>query len=308
MHSFLKPFFYGVISTVAIFAFAFIIYSALVSDSTYKDSGARGNTDVKASGSKLIDEVSAKVLPKKGFKSKIVLGDSISRLVENGVIDRDKFLKLYEGRGGLPTDLEYVLDKPSSKPIVLTRENAQYYVNLLWPVGLSNYMPSNEESPVNSESLFNFASTGGWNLGKEKNGGAYFNKFKIVELTPAQEEMVLKIAKNSYRPCCNNSTFFQDCNHGSALLGLLQLGAAQGLSEDELWREALAFNSFWFPHNYTQIALYFKVVKNTDWEDADPREILGKKYSSASGYSTVDAEIKRLELVPQQKSGASCGT
>lgn len=307
MHGFLKPFFYGMISTVAVFAFSFIIYSALVSDSPPADGKVFGNAGVKTADSKLIDEVSAKVLPKKGFKSKIVLGDSIPRLVENGVIDRDKFLKLYQERGGLPEELKDVLDKPSSKPIVLTRENAQYYVNLLWPIGLSNFMPSNEESPVNGEKLFNFASTGGWNLGKEENGGAYFNKFKIVELTPEQEEIVLKIAKNSYRPCCNNSTFFQDCNHGSALLGLLQLGAAQGLSEEELWREALAFNSFWFPHNYTQIGLYFKAVENTDWEDIDPKEVLSKKYSSASGYSFVSAEIKRLELVPQQKSGASCG-
>ncbi len=38
-------------------------------------------------------------------------------------------------------------------------------------------------------------------------------------------------------------------NHGSALRGLLQLGASQGLSEEELYREALAFNSFWFPQN-----------------------------------------------------------
>ena len=41
--------------------------------------------------------------------------------------------------------------------------------------------------------------------------------------------MVISIAKNAYRSCCDNSTFFQDCNHGWALLGLLQLGAGQGL-------------------------------------------------------------------------------
>jgi|GEM_PF-488984 len=259
-------------------------------------------------GNKLFNEVTAKVLPEKGFQSKIRLGDSIVRLIENGVIDRGKFLAIYKDRGDLPSELNGVLDAPSIKPILLTRKNANYYVNLLWPLGLSNYMPSNKSSPVNGKSLFSFASTGGWNLGKEENGGAYFNKFKIVELTPEQEALVVKIAQNSYRPCCNNSTFFQDCNHGSALLGLLQLGAAQGLSEDDLYREALTFNSFWFPQNYIETALYFKAVKNTDWENVDPKLVMGKNFSTISGWSgTVAKKVNELGLVPQTKGGAGCG-
>ena len=267
------------------------------------------NANVSETGNALIDEVTAKVLPEKGFQSKIALNDSVVRLAQNGVIDKDKFLAIYQDRGGLPSELKSVLDDPSSKKILLTRQNANYYVNLLWPLGLANYMSSNKESPINGKSLFNFASTGGWDLGKEENGGAYFNKFKIVELTPDQETLVTKIAQNTYRPCCNNSTFYQDCNHGSALLGLLQLGAAQGLTEDELYREAVAFNSFWFPHNYIQAALYFKAAKNTDWDKVDPKLVMGKDYSSAGGwYANVDAEVKKLGLVPQQKGGASCGT
>ncbi|MDP3794862.1 MAG: hypothetical protein Q8R13_02965 [bacterium] len=266
------------------------------------------NANVSETGNKLIDEVTAQVLPEKGFQSKIALGTSVVKLTQNGVIDRDKFLAIYQDRGGLPSELKDVLDNASSKPVLLTRQNANYYVNLLWPLGLANYMSSNKESPINGKSLFNFASTGGWDLGKEENGGAYFNKFKIVELTPEQEALVTKIAQNAYRPCCNNSTFYQDCNHGSALLGLLQLGAAQGLTEDELYREALAFNSFWFPHNYVQTALYLKAVKNTDWDKVDPKTIMGKDYSSAGGwYANVDAEIKKLGLVPQNRSGSNCG-
>jgi len=168
------------------------------------------------------------------FQSEIKLGDSILRLVENGVIDPKKFTALYENRGGLPAELRNILTERSDKPILLTRDNANIYLNLFWPLGLANYMEGNNKSPVNSSSLFNFASTGGWTLGKEQNGGAYFNKFKIVQLTKEQEDIVIRIASNSYRPCCDNSAFFQDCNHGSALLGLLELGASQGLSEDRL--------------------------------------------------------------------------
>ncbi len=260
---------------------------------------------ISQTGKTLIDEVTAKVLPEKGFQSKIALSDSVVKLTQNGVIDRNKFLAIYQEQGSLPAKLKDILDRPSPKPILLTRQNANYYVNLLWPLGLANYMLSNKESPINGKSLFNFASTGGWDLGKEENGGAYFNKFKIVELTTKQEVLVTKIAQSAYRPCCNNSTFYQDCNHGSALLGLLQLGAAQGLTEDELYREALAFNSFWFPHNYIQTALYLKAVKNTDWDKVSPKVVMGKDFSSASGFARIKAEVATPGQ--PQNQGGGCG-
>ncbi len=275
---------------------------------TFRTGPAAAQTGA-ASGSGLFDEAAAKALPEKGFQSRIRLGASVVRLVEKGVIDRKKFAALYESRGGLPPELEGVLSAPADKPILLTRANARYYVNLLWPLGLANTMSANDRSPIKGESLFNFASTGGWNLGKEENGGAYFNKFRIVDLTPEQETLVTRIARNTYRPCCNNSTLFQDCNHGSALLGLLELGAAQGLSEEELYREALAFNSFWFPGNYIQTALYFKAVKNTDWENVDARKIMGFNYSSGSGWSrNVQAEVAKMPDLLPQTGGAACGT
>lgn len=259
-----------------------------------------------AGGSRLFDEVAAKVLPQKGFQSGIRLGASVVKLVENGVIDLQKFAALYQDRGGLPPELKSLLAAPSDKPILLTRGNATYYVNLLWPLGLSNYMSTNDRSPVNGKSLFKLASTAGWNLGKEENGGAYFSKFKIVGLTPGQEALVTRIAQNTYRPCCDNSTFYQDCNHGSALLGLLQLGASQGLTEDELNREALAFNSFWFPNNYIQTALYFKAVKNTDWENVDAGKIMGFDYSALGPWSrNVQAEVAKIPgLLPRTRDAA----
>ncbi len=269
------------------------------------------NVDISETGNKVYDEVVAKVLPTNGFQSKIKLGDSVLKLVENGVIDQAKFEAIYKDRGGLPDDLKDMFTGASNKPILLTAQNANFYVNVLWPVGLSNYMDSNKSSPVN-ENVFGYASTGGWNLGKEENGGAYFNKFKIVNLTPTQEALATKIAQNTYRPCCNNSSFFQDCNHGSALLGLLQLGASQGLSEDELWREALAFNSFWFSQTYIVNALYFKAVKGVDWENVDPKVATGKDFSSASGSVRIAAEVAKIpNLIPGQKGnggGGSCGT
>lgn len=260
-----------------------------------------------AGNTKFFDEAIAKVVPAQGFQSGIRLQDSMVKLVEHGVIDRAKFEAIYKAGGGLPAELVDVLDKPSTEPILLTATSANYYINLLWPLGLANYMSRNVDSPVNGSSLFNFASTGGWNLGKEENGGAYFNKFKIVALTPEQEALVTRIAQNTFRPCCDNSTFFQDCNHGSALLGLLELGASQGLGEEQLYREALAFNSFWFPQTYIQTALYLKAVSNTDWEGVDPRMVMGSVYSTSSGSGVVGKKVNELGLIPPQRGGAGCG-
>ncbi len=266
------------------------------------------NVTVTQTGNGLFDEITSKVLPDQGWQSKISLNESVIKLTEFGVIDKNKFIGMYQNRGGLPIELQDVLDTPSDKPILLTKENANLYVNLLWPIGLANYMSTNKESPINGESLFYFASTGGWTLGEEKNGGTYFNAFKIVELTAEQEALVTKIAKNTYRPCCNNSTYFQDCNHGSALLGLLQLGVAQGLTEDELYKEALAFNSFWFPNTYIQTALYFKAVEGVDWENVDPKVVMGEDFSTISGWSkNVAKEVTRLGLMPKPQGGVGCG-
>lgn len=256
------------------------------------------------------DKLEAKVLPKDGFQSKIVLGNSIVKLVAFGAIDPEKFYSVYENRGGLPNELKNVLRIASYERIHLTEENANVYLNLLWPLGLTNQMFANNFSPVNTRSLFNFASTAGWGLGREENAGANFNKFSIIYLTGEQEKLVTKVAQSIYRPCCNNSTFYQDCNHGSAMLGLLELGAFQGLTEEELYREALAFNSFWFPQTYTQTALYFKTSKNTDWAKVDPKIVLGKDFSSIGGWrKNVQANITKVpDLIPERVERTTCSS
>lgn len=44
---------------------------------------------------------------------------------------------------------------------------------------------------------------------------------------------VEEVAAAVYRPCCNNHTPFPGCNHGMAMLGLLELMAPQRASADE---------------------------------------------------------------------------
>jgi hypothetical protein len=238
------------------------------------------------------------------------LKNCVVRLVRHGVISRNKYRALQKYNGPLPKELSAVLKKPSNDAIRLTRENANHYVNLLWAAGFSNRLDANKESPLVGPDLAGFASTGGWTLGNAPEGSVYFNKFPIVALNPEAEALAVRIAKATFRPCCNNSTFYQDCNHGSALFAVLQLGASQGLTEDQLYREALAFNSFWFPDYYIRTALYFKVVRKVNWHDVDARMVMGADFSAAGPWQqNVLAALEALpDLIPPPTGGANCGT
>ena len=249
------------------------------------------------------------VLPEQGFKTDIIFGDSMKILVESGVIDLKKFENLYKTRGGISDDMLKILTNGSSEQIVINDKTAPVYLNLFWAIGLSNKTKFNEQSPINGKDLYGFASTGGWNLGKEENGGAYFNKIEVIRLTSEQEKLVLEVAQNTFRPCCDNSTFFQDCNHGSALLGALELAASQGYSREQLYQLSLQLNSFWFSDNYIKTALYFKVFENKDFNRVDPKEIMSFKYSSASGWmENVDKKLQSIQQLKSQNSGINCGT
>jgi len=255
----------------------------------------------------LFEQVRAQVLPEEGITLPIRWGSWLPRLVEEGIIDIQKFEASFDSRGGLTEEQKSLLTRGSNDFITINSENSWFLVTVLWPLGLANQMEINEASPINGERLFNFASTGGWSLGREDNGGAYFNQYDLIPLTPEQEALVKELAENSYRPCCNNSTFFQDCNHGSGLLGLFELGVSQGLSRDEIARAALAANTYWFPYNYVTTAVYLKAVKGIDWKDVNPEEILGFEYSSATGANAVTQAAAALNLLPDNASGAQCG-
>ncbi len=241
-------------------------------------------------GSGVIEQV----IPKAGIPTGIAFKESIQKLVAAGVIDPDKFRA---SSIELPAWVERLLHAPSDDPIVFSQETAPYLVNLLWPIGLSNRAAFNENSPINTLSIPNFASTGGWTIGRQENGYVYFNQVEAVRMTDHQQATVVAVARATYRPCCNNSTLFQDCNHGSALLGLLELAASQGATLKDLYGLALTANSYWFPDNYPKIALYFSHFHRKSWHDIDSKLILSAAYSSGSGWeANVNSRLRRANV------------
>ena len=242
----------------------------------------------------------------------IVWGNLGARMIAAGVIDRAKFEAIYAQRGGLTDEEKQILEGETGK-LKITQENSGFILNMLWALGLGNKNEILEKGPMMTyggagspaEALAKagrFASTGGWTLAK---GDAmeHYSKHSFIFLTPEQQELVERVSKNIYRPCCNNPTYFPDCNHGMAMLGLLELLASQGVSEDDMYKIALTVNSYWFPDTYLTIAKYLKEKKNIDWIDANPKEILGRNYSSASGYQNILSQI----TPPATQSGGGCG-
>lgn len=207
------------------------------------------------------------ITPKAGVPTGIVFGDSIQRLIAAGVIDPGKFRA---AKKELPQWVERVLTTRSDDLIVFSDRSSSYLVDLLWPIGLANKATFNEQSPIDMPSIPSFASTAGWTLGKADNGYVYFNSVEVVGMTGDEQAMVVDVATHTFRPCCDNSTFFQDCNHGSALLGLLELAASQGATRNGLYGLALIANSYWFADNYAKTALYFWHFYHAAWRRIPP--------------------------------------
>ena len=248
-----------------------------------------------------------KVLPTGGVELPVTWGDLGKKLVSSGAIDGEKFKALYEQRGQFTSEYEKLLTGNNDGKLVITEENAPYLLNLFWALGLSNANPILVDSKEMMNPQFggaaNFASTGGWTMAV---GDVmdHYNRHIYFKLTPEQQALVDKVSRGIYRPCCGNSTHFPDCNHGMAMLGFLELMASQGVSEQDMWKTALAVNSYWFPDTYVTIATYMKDKKGVEWANVNPKEMLGLNYSSGSGFKNISSQVTAPS---SSRSGNGCG-
>ncbi|MBI4119275.1 MAG: hypothetical protein HY456_00320 [Parcubacteria group bacterium] len=227
-------------------------------------------------------------------------GDLGAKMINAGVIDGERFESLYAGRD----ETRSLLYGENNGNIKITSGNSGMILNLLWALGLgakNDILERGEMANPRYGGAGNFASTGGWTLA-EGDAMNHYSRHPFIVLTSEQQKLVERISKNIYRPCCDNPTYFPDCNHGMAMLGLLELMASQGVSEEEMYRTALVVNSYWFPEEYENIKRYFE-SRGLDFAKADPKEVLGKDYSSASGYQRILSRI----TPPENRGGASCG-
>jgi hypothetical protein len=250
----------------------------------------------------------AQVNPAEGYALPVSYGDLGPRLIEAGVIDYEAFAGIY-AQSGTPLSREQVqaLQKGSRERVVINAQNAHFLLNFFWAVGLANKNPILTEGPIVQYSegqIERFASTGGWGLASKPVTEIYAS-LELIRLTEEQQERVQEAAEAIYRPCCNNATHFPDCNHGMAMLGLLELMASQDASVDEMLTAAKYVNAFWFPQQTIETAIHLKASQGIDFVDADARLVVGKEYSSGSGSAQVHQALQSAGLLEQAPSGGS---
>ena len=261
----------------------------------------RLNSTNVSSPLKLNQVIQQNVIPSE-IRLPIKWADLGKKLIDTGVIDKNKFAEIM---GTLPDADRKLVEDTNNGEIIMTEQNSRLILNLLWGFGLANKndVLDKGEMMQDPKQTGNFASTGGWNISSGSTM-SHFSKHNFITLTSEQQAMVEEMSKNIYRPCCDNSTHFPDCNHGMAMLGLLELMAANGVSKAEAYKVALQVNSMWFPQTYQDLAVYF-AENGTSWDKIDPKVVLGINYSSASGYKNTRAQIKSLPQPTQ--GGGGCG-
>ncbi|MBI3634202.1 MAG: hypothetical protein HY228_01120 [Candidatus Yonathbacteria bacterium] len=250
-----------------------------------------------------LQALSNEVIPSRGVELPVEIHDLGPKLISAGVIDKEKFLDIYANDAGLKNIAEDLLGGARRGRIIITRTNAPVILNFLWAFGLGNKNKILEEGPMvdpKYNGAGNFASTGGWTLARG-NAMEHYSKYEFVTLTAEQQSLVERVSKNIFRPCCGNSTYFPDCNHGMAMLGLLEIMASQGVSEGEMYRSALAVNAYWFPDTYITIAKFLE-SKGLSYSTFDPKELLNAEYSSGSGYHAIASQVTSVK-----GGGGSCG-
>ncbi|HIK00244.1 TPA: hypothetical protein H1016_01755 [archaeon] len=269
------------------------------------------NKEIKTTENETLDfaALANEVIPQNGFETNAKWGCTGKKLVESGAINLEKFKLLYE-RGGRPlteTQLS-ILTKCTDETLKIDNGNAHFMLNVLWALGLSNKNALLDKIAKEADfDIGNLASTGGWPLGNIS-GGELWGKYEIIKLNAGQQKIVEKVALNTYRPCCNNPTAFPDCNHGAAALGLIELMASQGATEDDIFEALKIYNAYWFPQQYYENAIYFKLAEGKEWKDVDPKVVLGFNYSSASGWTQVSNYLRAQGIFKQvEGSGGQCG-
>jgi hypothetical protein len=232
-------------------------------------------------------------------------------LVKGGAIDLPAFLAVYaDGGNPLSAEQQAILTKSSDAPIEIDRANSRFLLNFFWAVGLANRNDILLKGLIQengADQVANYASTGGWTLAS-KPIMEVFASLPLIKLSAEQQQRLEKVAEAVYRPCCGNSTAFPDCNHGMAMLGILELMAANDASEEQMFEAAKNISAFWFPKEMIQAAAYFKLTQGQDFAAVDPERMVSREVFSTTGAQSVQQWLANAGRSGQPlEGGGSCG-
>ena len=257
------------------------------------------------------EQLIMQINPPEGYPLEVKFSDIGPKLLAAGAVDFNAFADVYEN-AGQPLNEEQlaILTQGSDADVVFDRENAYFLLNFFWALGLVNENPILTDGPMVEYSegqVERFASTGGWTIATKPITEVYASA-QILPLSPAQQKRVDEVAKGVYRPCCNNPTHFPDCNHGMAMLGMLELLAFNGASSEEMFTAAKYANAFWYPQQTLELATFYKSTQGLDFSQVDSREIVGPNFSSGSGFQAVHNWLTENGVLEGTSGGgSSCG-
>ena len=255
--------------------------------------------------------LAAQINPPEGYTVPATFGDIGPKLLEAGAMKADDFVQVYASAGQpLSQEQLAILQSGSPAQMVFNRENAYFLLNFFWALGLTNDNPVLTEGPMmrnGRAKVVNYASTGGWTLAAKPVGELYASA-SIVALTAEQQSRLEEVVRQVYRPCCDNPTHFPDCNHGMAMLGLMELMASQGATVEAMFQAAKYANAYWYPQQSLELATYFKATQKVNFDQADSSQVVSQRFSSLSGFQAVHQWLSTNGLLQQAPGGGnSCG-
>src|SRR3989304_196564 len=114
-------------------------------------------------------------------------GDVARQLVQQGVIDLEKFKAAAKGSGSplTPEQLK-VLSEGSDDPLRIDANSAYFALDVLWALGLANKNTMLTQGPMAQygwDKAGGYASTGGWTIGA-KPGPGDLATLEMIRLTP----------------------------------------------------------------------------------------------------------------------------
>ncbi|MDE1846348.1 MAG: hypothetical protein KGH53_03660 [Candidatus Micrarchaeota archaeon] len=270
--------------------------------------------------------ISLQVVPSGGYVLPFRWGKSIKTLVDAGAINVSNFTALIKNSGQQLTGSEKsIINGTYEGYIQFNSTNTEFVQLAFWALGVNNNNTIIRNGPIINASIqysgqINsnattgrtvtpqyvasqyFASTGGYG----PIGRLQFSALGVLRLSAAQQSIADYTAENSYRPCCDNPTAFPDCNHGAAALGIIELLASQGATQNQVLRAVEEFNQYQFPGQYGEIAAYF-ATQGENYTSINAGAIIGKNYSSLTGYLRVHQYLIQKGIIKQAAGGAACG-
>lgn len=243
------------------------------------------------------------VNPPEGYSLPIVYGQIGVQLAQAGVIDLPMLQSDMQQKGQAITDLERkALTQGDPEPIVITLENALYLKDLFWAIGLANQNAILEQDAIQTK-LTSLPSLATWKLSRQP-ALTFFAKKEFFSLTPEQQSRLEEVAKAIYLPCCDNSVFTPDCQHNMAMLGLLEMLAAQDVGKNEMFAAAKNAKAYWFPQQTQEQAIFFIATQLKEYPNVSAEEIVGAEVSSKNGFEQIHQWLAKNGMLRDDENDA----